>query len=217
MAVLTAAEYQALIASDLGQVDARTTLAADLAAGALTLTVVSAAGFPAAPFRITIDAEVLLVTAVVGTTFTVSRAQQGTTDAAHSATAQVAHLAPLFEAQLLSVWSLYADEGLIRPRLQYLHAKHRAIQSLLSGVWEQVDISEEDASEKRSQKSAHLKALLEIVGDEIKVETARATGRRGIYVGPIERTAPVSVLDENPYPIEPSDRAYRGDPLRRTG
>lgn len=58
---------------------------------ATTLTVASTSGFPtAAPFRIKIDNEVLAVVALSGTTWTVSRGQDTTTPAAHSAGATVA-------------------------------------------------------------------------------------------------------------------------------
>lgn len=65
---------------------AQTTLAAPLAKGATTLTVVSAAKFPTrGTFRLIVDAELMLVTAVEGTTFTVERAIEGTTAVEHGA------------------------------------------------------------------------------------------------------------------------------------
>lgn len=64
---------------------AQTTLAAPLASGlgSTALTVTSASGFPATPFRIRIGSEILLVTAVAGTSWTASRAQESTSDAAY--------------------------------------------------------------------------------------------------------------------------------------
>jgi len=57
--------------------DAHTFLSADLTSGATSLTVTSVTGFPAAgQFRIRIDDEILLVTAVAGTTWTVTRAAE---------------------------------------------------------------------------------------------------------------------------------------------
>lgn len=65
--------------------EAQTTLTAELAKGATTLTVASAAGFPTeGNFRILIDSELLMVTAVEGTTFTVERGIEETTDFAHA-------------------------------------------------------------------------------------------------------------------------------------
>lgn len=56
----------------------------------LSLTVVSAASFPATPqFRLLIEAEILLVTGVAGATFTVSRGQEGTVAAPHALGASV--------------------------------------------------------------------------------------------------------------------------------
>ena len=66
---------------------AQTTLGADVASPtATTLTVTSAAGFPAdAQYRIRLDDELLLVTAGAGTTtWTVTRGIEGTTAATHS-------------------------------------------------------------------------------------------------------------------------------------
>jgi len=59
----------------------------------LALTVKSAVGFPTGGnFRIIIDDEIMLVTDVQGKTFTVSRAQEGTSAASHDADAAVFHV-----------------------------------------------------------------------------------------------------------------------------
>lgn len=59
----------------------------------VTLTVSSASGFPSSGnFRIIIDSEILLVTAVSGTSWTCTRAQDGTTIAAHSSSTAVTHI-----------------------------------------------------------------------------------------------------------------------------
>jgi prepilin-type N-terminal cleavage/methylation domain-containing protein len=68
-----------------------TTLQSSIADTATALTVTSTAGFPtAAPFRIKIGSEIMVVVAVSGATWTVSRGQDTTTPAAHSAGAAVA-------------------------------------------------------------------------------------------------------------------------------
>lgn len=72
---------------------AQTTLASGIVAGATSLTVASAMGFPSLPqFRIVIDQEIFLVTAIAGTTFTVTPGYEGTTQANHSSGAAVAHI-----------------------------------------------------------------------------------------------------------------------------
>mgnify|MGYP000843565616 FL=1 len=59
----------------------------------LALTVKSAVGFPTGGnFRIIIDSEIMLVTDVLGKTFTVTRAQEGTSAASHDADAAVFHI-----------------------------------------------------------------------------------------------------------------------------
>ncbi len=71
--------------------NAQSSLAGAVTAGATSLTVASAAAFPASgQFRLLIGSEILLVTAVAGNTFTVSRGQEGTVAAAHAAGAAVA-------------------------------------------------------------------------------------------------------------------------------
>lgn len=75
-----------------------TTLTAGIAAGDLSCVVASAAGWPAAPFAAVLDPglvteEVVQVTVKVGTTFTITRAFDGTTAAAHALGATVRHAA----------------------------------------------------------------------------------------------------------------------------
>ena len=65
---------------------AQTSLSAAISSGDTSLTVASASAFPGSPqFRVRIGAELLLVTAVGGTTWTVTRGVEGTTAAAHAA------------------------------------------------------------------------------------------------------------------------------------
>jgi len=73
--------------------NAQTTLSASIASGSTTLTVASAASFPTSGnFRIKIDSEYLLVTAVSGTTFTVTRGIESTLAASHASGATVTHV-----------------------------------------------------------------------------------------------------------------------------
>lgn len=70
-----------------------TTITGAITAGATSLVVADATGYPAAPFAIVVESEVMLVTAKAGTTFTVTRGYDGTTAASHSAGVQVIHAA----------------------------------------------------------------------------------------------------------------------------
>lgn len=72
--------------------DYATTLSSGIDASTTSLTVASATGAPAANFRLRIDNELLLVTNVSGTTFTVTRGVEGTTAASHSSAAVVTHV-----------------------------------------------------------------------------------------------------------------------------
>src|SRR5271165_2230111 len=85
--------------------DCQTSLSAMMLVIDTTLTVVSAAGFPVSGnFRIRVDNEIMLVTAVAGTTWTVTRAVEAvggvTAAAVHSAGATVAHVLTAASIQL---------------------------------------------------------------------------------------------------------------------
>lgn len=65
---------------------AQTTLATGINASVTSLSIVSATGFPSSGnFRLLIGTEILLVTARSGTTLTVTRGQEGSTAASHTA------------------------------------------------------------------------------------------------------------------------------------
>jgi hypothetical protein len=71
----------------------QTTLNGGISSGATSLVVTSATGFPTGGnFRILIGTELFLVTAVSGTTFTVTSGAEGTTQAAHSNGDAVTHI-----------------------------------------------------------------------------------------------------------------------------
>lgn len=73
---------------------AETTLAGTINAAVTSLIVASATGYPAAPFAISVGnapSEVMLVTAVAGTIFTVTRGYDGTTARTHASGTPVIH------------------------------------------------------------------------------------------------------------------------------
>ncbi|MDE3060736.1 MAG: hypothetical protein KGJ06_06975 [Pseudomonadota bacterium] len=73
--------------------NASSTLNGAITAGAISLTVVSAGSFPVSGnFRIIIDSEIFLVTAVSGSVFTVTPGYEGTTQASHASGATVTHV-----------------------------------------------------------------------------------------------------------------------------
>jgi hypothetical protein len=74
--------------------NAATTLSAAITTTAATsCTVTDATAFPASGnFRVKIDGEILIVTVVAGSTFTVTRGAEGTTAATHASGATVIHL-----------------------------------------------------------------------------------------------------------------------------
>lgn len=73
--------------------NATTTLNGAIGTGNTTLVVTSASLFPTSPtFRIIIDSEIMLVTGVAGTTFTVTRAAESTLIASHNNLATVSQI-----------------------------------------------------------------------------------------------------------------------------
>ena len=60
--------------------------------GDTTLTVTSSAGHPTVPFKITVEAEIMNVTAVGGNNLTVERGQEGTSRVAHADESKVENL-----------------------------------------------------------------------------------------------------------------------------
>lgn len=97
------------------------TLVGDITAAATSLAVISAGTFPAVgDFRIKIDSEVLLVTAVSGSTFTVTRGADGTTAATHSNGAVVAHIvtAGSLDQAFRDAFGLVASAGYPTNRIQ---------------------------------------------------------------------------------------------------
>jgi hypothetical protein len=71
---------------------ASTTLSGDIDASTTSVGVASAMGFTGGDFRILVDSEIMKVTGVSGTTFTVVRHQEGTSASTHSNGATVAHV-----------------------------------------------------------------------------------------------------------------------------
>lgn len=87
-----------------------TTLASSLTSSSTSLSVTSATGFPSSGnFRISIDTEILKVTAVSGTTWTVVRGTEGTTGASHASGAAV--LESLTSESLRSLNSVISQTG----------------------------------------------------------------------------------------------------------
>lgn len=72
---------------------ASTFLSGSISSGATSLVVVVPSVFPSTGnFRILIDSEIMLVTAVSGSNFTVTRAQEGTTATAHNSGVAIVHV-----------------------------------------------------------------------------------------------------------------------------
>lgn len=89
---------------------ASSTLNGTISSGALSLDVVMATSFPSSGnFRVLIDNELILVTGVSGTTFTVLRAQEGTSAASHTTGTAVTHIVTAGALSALKTDVLGAD------------------------------------------------------------------------------------------------------------
>lgn len=99
------------MAENIGN-DFTTTLSGAILSGATSLVVASSTGAPSPDFRVRIDDELFKVTAVAGTTWTVTGAQEGTSAAGHASGAQVAHV--LTKAGLDQYWLDYYQTKLRR-------------------------------------------------------------------------------------------------------
>lgn len=89
--------------------NADTSLLFNVEQGDTEVVVVDASNFPDAPFRIRIENEAMLVTAKVGNTFTVTRAQEGTSATFHEGSSRVANV--LTVAGLFNIIECYSDGG----------------------------------------------------------------------------------------------------------
>lgn len=76
--------------------------AGGISAGDTSMVVTSATGAPAANFRVKIESELILVTVVAGTTFTITRGIEGTTAASHADGATVTHVLTAGVVQTIS-------------------------------------------------------------------------------------------------------------------
>jgi hypothetical protein len=122
-----------------------------------------------------------------------------------------------FTTFVTTVWTLYEDQALIHPRLRYLRAREHAIRYLIGTLQDLIDHEEAGVSEKEHQQIDTLALLLKQTQDEIAGLLGQLQTGRTPKVGLITRAAPIVIADVVPLPIEPNDRGYRGDPLRRLG
>lgn len=166
----------------------QTTLAADLTASAATLTVASATGAPAPQFRLLIDAEIVLVTAAAGVTYTVTRGVEGTVAANHTASAQVSHVvtAGALDQLRADAPHVIQDEGVALTARAALNlvGEHVAATDDATGNRTNVTVAVPDAT-----TTAH--GLL-LAADKSKIDGIAAGAQVNVLEG-VDATAPVTV------------------------
>lgn len=124
-----------------------------------------------------------------------------------------------FVAMLPLWWEMEAPAGVRDPRLRYLLVRRHGLRYALQKAAEQTDWSkEEDGKNVRvsgSQEGVRLQALLEITEKELVVLEKRLAAGRAPATGTITREAPI-LRDDTVETLEAHERAYRGDPWRRS-
>lgn len=112
---------------------------------------------------------------------------------------------------IVTVWARYSAAD---TELQRLYTKRDCIDLVLGVVRKQVDFEiANDHSRKQSQKHAVLLKMRQACLDDIdRLAAAAAKASSGAgAIGTITKTAPI-VPDTGQ--LDPSDRGYRGDPLK---
>lgn len=111
------------------------------------------------------------------------------------------------------IWDSYADKVALYPRLQDLYTRRQACDNLLGSIWPAVDYTQSGVERRLDQFFKHLQQMRDNLNTEILRLEDRARSNRSPAVGRSFRTAPVMARGCQP---NPNDRAYGGDPLRRT-
>lgn len=113
------------------------------------------------------------------------------------------------------VWRDEEAVAVVSARLRVLRVKLRAIDYLLGGEWESVDYSQQQVSEKESQRVSNLLKLREVTQAALVTLEASiaATSGGGGSVGPMTKSKPQAV-PVGAFP-DPNDPRYSGSPLSR--
>ena len=102
-------------------------------------------------------------------------------------------------------------------RLLYHYVRLDVIDLLIGGEWDEVDYTEGDEKESRSQRSKQLAAMREAtIGDieRLEAEIVRGMPSGGATVVCGQMTTQATVETKTAVP-NPNDRRIAGDPLRR--
>ncbi len=108
-------------------------------------------------------------------------------------------------------WRMYADKQRQGGRVRYLYARREAVNLLIGHMWQAVTNSDSDVSESLSDLSEHLAGIREDLDAQILAFTTSRSASRGPVVGQMLATQPIEPTPGCP---DPSDRMYRGDPMR---
>ncbi len=113
-------------------------------------------------------------------------------------------------ARVATWWEFHEEYQ--HTRLRYLYTKLAAIDKILMDRGDDVNVAVGTSREDAGQAFEHWEKLRQGIQGEIDALLAQLRSRRGPVVSTMTTTAPVTVTT----PPDPNDRAYRGDPLRRS-
>jgi hypothetical protein len=117
-------------------------------------------------------------------------------------------------------WNLRADKPGIWPGLQFQYTLRDCCDVLIGQVWNQISTAAGDLRVELREKIRNLQIIRANAQAEITVLEDRARANRTPAIGQLTAIEPVAPgpcveVPDGPYP-DPSDPAYRGDPMRQT-
>lgn len=110
-------------------------------------------------------------------------------------------------AQIDTGWLVTEPHETLSPRVRDLQFELWCIDFLLGQIWEDVDYSQQDASEKASQKSRNLQEAKARVEAALKIASSATGG--GSVSGTMSKKAPIETLSGP----DPNSLRLRGVPV----
>lgn len=122
---------------------------------------------------------------------------------------------PLFIRVLNLRWNQFMDQDGVDPRLRELFVKRSLLDYLISKNRERVNWK---ASTGTSQNDSDIVKNLESARDDVIENIQMIQGAQAPQIGQLTAVEPITPDDPIlvTIPTDPSDRMYRGDPLRRS-
>lgn len=114
-----------------------------------------------------------------------------------------------------AIWSLYADKGLVKARLQYLYACRHALDALMRAVALDVTAGEAGVTESLSDEAKHFADARAAVDGDIKTLEGQVSATFGAAIGQMTTSVPAVLAPPRLAPnggLSPTDPLYRDLP-----